>query len=44
MIMSLKDSMIRGFAMYGVTSMAQSGHSNSQMILDVLNDVDKNAR
>ena len=42
--MSLKDYMIRGLAMYGATSLAQSGHANSQMILDIINDTDKNAR
>ena len=42
--MSLKDPMIRGLAMYGATSLAQSGHANSQMILDIINDTDKNAR
>ncbi|NMM97873.1 MULTISPECIES: hypothetical protein [Bifidobacterium] len=42
--MSFKDSMLRGLAMYGVNSMAQSGPSNNQMIADILNDVTKTAR
>ncbi len=42
--MSLKDSMIRGLAMYGATSLAQSGHAISQMNLDINNDTYKNAR
>jgi hypothetical protein len=43
-MMSLKDSMIRGLAMYGATPLAQSGHAYSQMILDIINDTDKNDR
>ncbi|WP_272869061.1 hypothetical protein [Bifidobacterium longum] len=43
-MMSLKDSMIRGLAMYGATSLARSGHANSQMILDIINDTNKDAR
>ena len=42
--MSLKDSMIRGLAMYGATSLAQSGHAHTQIMLDCINDTDKNAR
>ena len=42
--MSLNDSMIRGMAMYGATSMAQSGHANAQMVLDIISDTDKKAR
>ena len=42
--MSLKDSMIRGLAMYGATPLAQSGHADYQMILDIINDTAKNAR
>ncbi|WP_277745262.1 hypothetical protein [Bifidobacterium callitrichidarum] len=42
--MSIKDSMLRGLAMYGVNSMAQAGLSNSKVMADIINDVDKNAR
>ena len=43
-MMSLKDSMIRGLAMYGATSLAQSGHANSSTLVDLINEANKNAR
>lgn len=42
--MSLKDSIIRGLTMYGVSSMAQSGMGNAKVLRDIINDVEKNAR
>lgn len=42
--MSLKDSMMRGLALYGVSSMAQSGMASGKIMADVLKDVEKNAR
>ncbi|OZG57102.1 MULTISPECIES: hypothetical protein [Bifidobacterium] len=42
--MSFKDSMIRGLAMYGVSSMAQAGMTNAKVMRDIINDVEKNAR
>ena len=44
MIMSLKDSMIRGLALSGMDAIARAGYADSKMILDIINDTDKNAR
>lgn len=42
--MSFKDSMIRGLAMYGLSSMSQYGLANSKVLTDLVNGDDKNAR
>ncbi|WP_276312614.1 hypothetical protein [Bifidobacterium santillanense] len=44
--MSFKDSMLRGLAMYGASSMAKSGYANSKVMLDIINDArsDESAR
>ena len=41
--MSLKDSMIRGLAVYGLSSMSQCGRANNST-LDLINEANKNAR
>ena len=42
--MSLKDSMIRGLAMYGLSSMSQYGRANSSTLVDLINEAYKDAR
>lgn len=42
--MSFKDSMIRGFAMYGLSSMSQCGHASSKVFVDLMKGDDKVAR
>lgn len=42
--MSLKDSMIRGLAMYGLSSMSQYGRANSSTRVDLINEANKDAR
>jgi len=42
--MSFKDSMIRGLAMYGATTMAQSTMGNAKVLSDIINDAQKIAR
>lgn len=42
--MSFKDSVMRGLALYGISSMAQSGMYNGKIMVDALKDVEKNAR
>ena len=42
--MSLKDSMIRGLAVYGLSSMIQCGRSNSSTLVYMINEANKNAR
>ena len=37
-MMSLKDSMIRGLAVYGLSSMSQCGRANSSTLVDLIND------
>ena len=44
MIMSLKDSMIRGLAVYGLSSMSQCGRANSSTLVDLINKANKDAR
>ncbi|WP_263862616.1 hypothetical protein [Bifidobacterium platyrrhinorum] len=41
--MSFKDSMLRGLAMYGASTMAQSSARNAQVLVDIVNDT-KTAR
>ena len=36
--MSLKDSMIRGLAVYGLSSMSQCGRANSSTLVDLINE------
>ena len=43
-MMSLKDSMIRGLAVYGLSSMSQCGRANSSTLVDLINNANKNAR
>lgn len=35
--MSFKDSMLRGLAMYGMSSIAQSSFSNTKVLSDLVN-------
>ena len=42
--MSLKDSMIRGLAVYGLSSMSQCGRANSSTLVDLINKANKNHR
>ena len=42
--MSLKDSMIRGLAMYGASSMSQYAAGSAKVITDIINSADKTAR
>lgn len=42
--MSFKDSMIRGFAMYGLSSMSQYGSASSKVFVDLMKGDDKDAR
>ncbi|KAB7788393.1 MULTISPECIES: hypothetical protein [Bifidobacterium] len=42
--MSLKDSMLRGLALYGANSVAQPGMKNGQVVADIVNDSEKIAR
>ena len=39
--MSLKDSMIRGLAVYGLSSMSQCGRANSSTLVDLINEANK---
>lgn len=43
-MMSFKDSMVHGLALYGMDAMARSGYANSKMFADIVNGVNKNAR
>ena len=43
-MMSLKESMIRGLAVYGLSSMSQCGRANSSTLVDLINEANKNAR
>ncbi|KAB8286988.1 hypothetical protein DSM100688_1939 [Bifidobacterium ramosum] len=38
--MSLKDSMMRGLAMYGMSAMAKSAPASSKVLADILNAAD----
>ncbi|WP_269082759.1 hypothetical protein [Bifidobacterium aesculapii] len=42
--MSFKDSMIRGLAMYGASTMAQHTFGNTKVLSDLVNDAQKTAR
>ena len=42
--MSLKDSMIRGLAVYGLSSMSQSGRANRSTLVELIKEDNKNAR
>lgn len=42
--MSFKDSMIRGFAMYGLSSMSQYGRASSKVFVDLMKGDGKDAR
>lgn len=42
--MSLKDSMLRGLALYGASTMAQGSVQSAKVIADIINDSDKVAR
>ena len=43
-MMSLKDSMIRGLAMYGLSSMSQYGRANSSTLVDLIHEAHTDAR
>lgn len=43
-MMSLKDSMVHGLALYGMDAMARSGYANSKMFADIVNGVNKSVR
>lgn len=42
--MSFKDSMIRGLAMYGLSSMSQYSRASSKVFVDLMKGDDKDAR
>lgn len=42
--MSFKDSMIRGLAMYGLSSMNQYGRATSKVFVELMKGDDKDAR
>ncbi|KFI94469.1 MULTISPECIES: hypothetical protein [Bifidobacterium] len=42
--MSFKDSMIRGLAMYGASTMAQHSMGNTKVLSDLVNESDKLGR
>ena len=44
MIMSLKDSMIRGLALSGMDAIARAGYVDSKMFADIINAANKDAR
>ena len=44
MIMSLKDSMIRGLALSGMDAIARAGYAGSKMFADIINAANKDAR
>ena len=44
MIMSLKDSMIRGLALSGMDAIARAGYADYKMVADLFNDANKDAR
>ena len=41
MIMSLKDSMIRGLALSGMDAIARAGYADSKMFADIINAANK---
>ena len=43
-MMSPKDSMMRGLAGAGLSSMSQCGRANSSTLVDLINEANKNAR
>ena len=43
-MMSLKDSMVHGLALYGMDAMARSGYANSKMFAAIVKGVTKRAR
>ena len=43
-MMSFKDSMMRGLAMYGMSSTTQYGRANDTTLADLINEANKSAR
>ncbi|WP_275575567.1 hypothetical protein [Bifidobacterium aerophilum] len=42
--MSIKDSMLRGLALYGANAMAQHSFANTKVLNDLINDANETAR